>query len=52
MENKKGANELVYKTETELQMVKADLCLPGCKGMEGSTGRMGLIYIHYYIFNR
>ena len=27
-------NELVYKTEKELQMEKANLCLPGCKGME------------------
>ena len=50
MENKKGANELVYKTETELQMEKADLCLPGSKGMEGINWENGIdIYTLLYI---
>ena len=27
-----GTNELIYKTEIELQMQKTNLHLPGCKG--------------------
>ena len=29
---KKGTNELMYKTETELQMQKSNLWLPGVRG--------------------
>ena len=39
---KKGTNELIYKTEIELQMQKTNLWLPGDKGGGGINWEIGI----------
>ena len=43
---KKGTNEVIYKTEIELQ-IENKLVTKGRKG-EGNFGRLGLTHICYY----
>ena len=45
LKKNKGTNELIYKTEIEVQMQKANLWIWG-----GGIGRLGLTYAHYYIW--
>ena len=42
---KYGTNELIYKTETDSQIQRKDLCLP--RGREGWTGSLGLVDANY-----
>ena len=47
---KNDTNELVYKTEADLQILKTNLWLPKGKcGGKGLIRSLGLMYIHYYI---
>ena len=47
-----GTNELIYKTETELQMQKTNLWLPGGKGGRDKLGDWdGFIHTTIYKIN-
>ena len=46
---KNGTNELIYKTERELQMQKTNLWLPRCKGWGRINWILGLTCTHYCI---
>ena len=45
---KYGTNELIYKTETDSQIQRKDLCLP--RGREGWTGSLGLVDANYWYY--
>ena len=47
-----GTNEPIYKTETDSQIGRTDLRLPGRRGEGvGWTGSLGLVDANYYILN-
>ena len=47
-----NANELIYKTETDLQTWKINLCLPKGKGWgRDGTGGLGLANAYFYMWN-
>ena len=47
---KNDTNELIYKTETDSQILKTNLWLPkGKRGGEGEIRSLGLTYTYYYI---
>ena len=49
---KYDTNEPIYKTETDSQTQRTDLCLPKRTGEGvGSTGSLGLVDANYYIWN-
>ena len=52
MENKRVQMNLSTKQKQSYRWKKQTYVYQGVRGWKGSTGRMGLIYIHYYIFNR
>ena len=49
VEYKNYTNELIYKTETDLQISKSDLWSP--KGNFGESDILGLTYTYYYTEN-
>ena len=49
---KYGTNEVIYKTETDLQTQKTDIQLPsGSREDEGWIGHLELVDANYYIQN-
>ena len=51
VESKYGTNEPIYKTETDSQIQRIDLWLPG-GNREGERWSLGLIDANYYIWDR
>ena len=51
VESKYGTNEPIYKTETDSQIQRIDLWLPG-GNREGEGWSLGLIDANYYIWDR
>ena len=42
-----GTDNLIYKAEIEIELLKTNVRIPRRKRKDGMIGRLGLTYIHY-----